>query len=161
MKATMTIILVCIFIDVGIFAQNIHQSISASGGNASGSGGKSSYSVGQTVYTTKTGHNGIVSEGVQQPYEISIVTGKDIYDINLSFSIYPNPATDVLTLSISDNNLANLFFQLTDINGKVIENKEITDLISFINFSPLSKGVYMFSIIQKREQIKTFKIIKN
>jgi len=161
MKATITIILVCFFMDVGIYAQNIHQSISASGGNASGSGGKSSYSVGQTVYNRKTGHNGIVSEGVQQPYEISIVTGKEILDITLSVSVYPNPTTDVLTLSISEINSATLYFQLSDINGKVIENKKITDLNSLINFNPLSKGVYMLRIFQKRKQLKTFKIIKN
>jgi hypothetical protein len=51
------------------------EAIPAGGGNASGSGGSASYSVGQVVYTTNTGTNGSAAQGVQQPYEISVVSG--------------------------------------------------------------------------------------
>ena len=50
------------------------EGINVTGANASGSGGSASYTVGQMVYQTNTGTNGSVAEGVQQPYEISIVT---------------------------------------------------------------------------------------
>lgn len=74
-------------------------SVNATGGNASGDGGSASYSVGQVVYTANTGTNGSVAQGVQQPYEISVVTGiEEAHDIKLSVSVYPNPATDYLTL---------------------------------------------------------------
>jgi hypothetical protein len=42
------------------------------GGEATGSGGSVSYSVGQVVYTTNTGINGSVAQGVQQPYEFQM-----------------------------------------------------------------------------------------
>ena len=53
----------------GLHAQ---ESPTAAGGEATGTGGTSSYSVGQVVYTTATGTNGSLAQGVQQPYEISV-----------------------------------------------------------------------------------------
>jgi hypothetical protein len=43
------------------------ETLSASGGDATGSGGTVSYTVGQVFYTSLTGSTGTVSEGVQQP----------------------------------------------------------------------------------------------
>ncbi|MCB0409870.1 MAG: hypothetical protein KDD29_06595, partial [Flavobacteriales bacterium] len=52
-----------------VFAQ---ENTVSSGGDALGVGGSASYSVGQVVYTTHTGVNGSIAQGVQQPYEISV-----------------------------------------------------------------------------------------
>src|SRR6056297_4018314 len=93
------------------------ESVNATGGNALGSGGSASYSVGQVAYQTHTGTNGSVSEGVQQPFEISVVTGiEEAKGINLSVSAYPNPTTDYLTLRIDELEISNLSFQLYDMN---------------------------------------------
>jgi len=61
---------------LGLTGLQAQESVNAAGGNASGSGGTVSYTVGQVVYTTKTGTNGSVAEGVQQAYEISDPTGE-------------------------------------------------------------------------------------
>ena len=65
-----TILAVCsaLFFSIELQAQEIPI---ASGAVATGIGGSSSYTVGQVVYTTNTGSNGSVAQGVQQPYEIS------------------------------------------------------------------------------------------
>ena len=65
-----TVLLLCF----GMFGLQAQQVVTTSGGNASGSGGSVSYTVGQIVYTTNTDSNGSVAQGVQQPYEISVVT---------------------------------------------------------------------------------------
>jgi len=59
----------------GLHAQ---EAIPASGGNAKGSGGTVSYSFGQVYYISVEGVNGTVAQGVQQPFEISVVTGNKI-----------------------------------------------------------------------------------
>ena len=88
---------------LGLTGLQAQESINATGGIASGSGGSMSYSVGQIVYTTNTGTNGSVAQGVQQPYEISAVIGIEEFNgINLYVSVYPNPTSDYLTLSIGD-----------------------------------------------------------
>ena len=43
--------------------------------------------VGQVVYITSTGINGSVAQGVQQPYEISVITGVNETAINLEMNV--------------------------------------------------------------------------
>lgn len=59
-----------LLLGLGLTGLQAQESVNATGGNASGSGGSASYSVGQVVYTTNTGTNGTVAQGVQQPFEI-------------------------------------------------------------------------------------------
>lgn len=143
----------------GIQAQT---SVNATGGNASGSGGSVSYSVGQVLYQTHTGTNGSVAYGVQQPYEISVVTAiKDAKGINLSVSAYPNPATGYLTLEVNGFELSNLSFQLYDISGKLLQNRKITGNHTGIAMGNLVPATYFVKVVQGNKEVKTFKIIKN
>lgn len=142
----------------GIQAQ---ESINAIGGNASGTGGSVSYSVGQVAYQTHTGANGSVAEGVQQPYEISVVTGiEEAKGINLSVTAYPNPTTDYLTLRIDEFDISNLSYQLYDMNGKLLQNEKITNNQTSIVMSNLVPATYLVNVTQSNKAIKTFKIIK-
>ena len=50
------------------------QAIVPIGGDAIGASGQISYSIGQIAYTTYEGSTGSVSQGVQQPFEISFIT---------------------------------------------------------------------------------------
>jgi len=138
------------------------ESVNATGGDASGSGGSASYSVGQVVYTTNTGANGSVAQGVQQPFEISVVTAiEEAKGINLSISAYPNPTTDYLTLEVKEFELSNLRFQLYDMNGKLLQNEKITSNQTSIVMSNLVPATYFVKVIQSNKEVKTFKIIKN
>ncbi|MFA5432205.1 MAG: hypothetical protein WC319_04945 [Candidatus Paceibacterota bacterium] len=90
-----------LLLGLGLTGLQAQTSVNATGGNALGGGGSASYSVGQVVYATNTGTNGSVAQGVQQPYDISVVTEiEEAKGINLSILAYPNPTTDYLTLSI-------------------------------------------------------------
>ncbi len=135
------------------------QAATASGGNASGSGGTVAYSVGQIVYTTNTGSNGSVAQGVQQAYEISIVLGVENHQVNL-IQAYPNPTIDYLTLNVGDSDLSSLNFQLYDITGKLIENKKITSSTETIHMENLPSAMYFLKVTNNNKEIKTFKIIK-
>ena len=138
------------------------ESTNASGGDATGSGGTVAYSVGQVVYTTNTGASGSVAQGVQQPFEISIVTGiEEAKGINLSVSAYPNPTTDYLTLSIGEFDISNLSYQLYDMNGKLLQNAKITGNQTSIAMGNLVPANYFVKVIQGNKEVKTFKIIKN
>lgn len=140
-------------------AQN---TISALGGNASGSGGSASYSVGQVVYQTHTGTNGTVAQGVQQAYEISVVTDiKEAKGINLSVSAYPNPTTDYLILSIDEFEISNLSYQLYDLQGNLLQNEKITGNQTSIVMGNLVPATYFVKVIQGQREVKIFKIIKN
>lgn len=151
-----------LLLGLGLTGLQAQTSVNATDGDVSGSGGSVSYSVGQVVYTTHTGTSGSVAEGVQQPYEISVVTGlEEAKGINLSVSAYPNPTTDYLTLEVKDVELLNLHFQLYDMNGKLLQNEKITGNQTSIVMSNLVVATYFVKIIQGNKEIKTFKIIKN
>ena len=136
------------------------ETIPATGGNASGSGGTVSYSVGQVVYTTNTGTNGSVAQGVQQPFEISVVTGIEQTAINLVISAYPNPTTDFLQLKVESEKLKDLSFQLYNMQGKLLQNKKIEGNETSIVMSSLVPATYFVKVVQGNKEVKTFKIIK-
>lgn len=149
------------FLLLGLGGLHAQTSINATGGDASGSGGSVSYSVGQIVYTTNTGANGSVTQGVQQSYEISAVTGIDeAKGINLTVTAYPNPTSDYLTLRIVEFDISNLSYQMYDMNGKLLQNEKITGNRTSIFMSKLVPANYFVKIIQENKEIKTFKIIK-
>ena len=58
-----------------------------------------------------------------------------------SFSVYPNPAKDFVTITVGDNVLESV--QFTDINGRVVKT---VNGLNQINTSDLSAGVYMVKI---------------
>ena len=149
------------FLLLGIGALQALETVPASGGEATGGGGTSSYSVGQITYTTDNGTNGSVAKGVQQPYEISIVTGIEATNINLELSVYPNPTTDRLTLAVKDTELNNLKFQLYDLSGKLIQQDQLRDQSTQISMQSLSAGTYLLKVSDNTKTIKIFKIIRN
>jgi len=151
-----------LLLGLGLTGLQAQESINATGGNASGSVGSASYSVGQIVYTTNTGTNGSVAQGVQQPYEISVVTAiEEAKGITLSVSAYPNPTADFLQLKVETEKLKDLSFQLFDMNGKLLQNEKITGDQTSIVMSNLEPATYFVKVIQENKEVKTFKIIKN
>lgn len=150
------ILLFMTFCTTGAFAQESH---TAAGGEATGSSGTVSYSVGQSIYTTNTGISESIAQGVQQPFEISIVTGINETAIDLEIAVFPNPTTNFLTLSIEE--FQGLSFQLIDFQGKLIDSEELKENTSIIKTEGLKSGTYILNIISDDQSIKTFQIIKD
>jgi hypothetical protein len=157
MKKTTTF-LCAVFVSLSSFCQ---VSTAAAGGDATGAAGSANYTIGQVVYTTATGTNGSVAQGVQQPYEISITTGVNKTTIHLEMNVYPNPTTNYLTLKVDEVELSSLNFQLIDLQGKTIENKKITASNTILKMEALPKAIYFLKVTKGNQLIKTFKVIKN
>lgn len=150
-----------LWLGLGLTAVQAQESVNATGGNASGSGGSVSYSVGQVVYNTNTGANGSEAQGVQQPFEISVVTSiEEANGINLSVSAYPNPTTDYITLSVVDFDVTKLSYQLYDTNGKLIQTKKLEENQTYIVLSHLASASYFLKVSENNQVLKTFKIVK-
>jgi hypothetical protein len=137
------------------------ESANAAGGDATGSGGTVAYSGGQVVYTAKSDPSGTVSQGVQQAYEILSV-GINETELNISLSVFPNPTADNLTLQISDYNNEKLTYQLSDMQGKLVNNGQVTAQQTQINTSSLPSATYFINVVnQENKKVQSFKIIKN
>tara|TARA_B100000809_G_scaffold33013_1_gene28813 strand:- start:652 stop:1134 length:483 start_codon:yes stop_codon:yes gene_type:complete len=160
MKHKKTIMSVA-FLLLGLGGLHAQESVNGSGGEATGTGGTTSYSLGQVVYTTATGSNGSVAQGVQQPYEISIITGINATSINLEMNVFPNPTTNYITLKIENEEVESLTYQLIDLKGKLIEDKKIIEIQTSISMETLPKAIYFLKVEKNNKVVKTFKVIKN
>ena len=142
------------------FAQ-AQESANATGGDATGSGGTVAYSIGQVVYTTNTGSNGSVAQGVQHAYEIFTVGIKET-ELNISLTAFPNPTTENLTLQISDYKNEKLTYQLFDMQSKQLNSGQVIAQQTIINTSSLPSATYFIYVVnQENKQVQSFKIIKN
>ena len=141
------------------------ETIPASGGDAKGSGGSVSYSVGQLFYRIYPGTNGSVAEGVQQPWEISVVTGiAEAEGIILTVSAFPNPATDYLILRVENYDFENLEYLLYDVSGRLLKEGKVTSSETTIYMVSLVPAVYFLKVFRTEpsyQEVKTFRIMKN
>jgi len=157
-----------------VFISGAQEAIPASGGNATGQGGSASFTVGQVVYTVLSGEGNLVIQGVQQPYEISVVTSSEEIPITgIDVLAYPNPATDFVTLRIEstlNQDLQPLTYELFDMAGRVLEKQNITSNYTNIRMNHLPSSTYFLKVYNtsgtrlsepnSSVQTKTFKIIK-
>jgi hypothetical protein len=144
----------------GLLTAQAQEAVIAAGGDASGSAGTVAYSVGQIIYSTNTGINGLVAQGVQQPYTISTVLGVEDNPIKLDFTAYPNPTINFLTLNVGNAELSSLSFHLYDLRGILIESRKILNSTETIGMENLPSGMYFLKVTNNNKDLKTFKIIK-
>jgi hypothetical protein len=138
------------------------ESVNTTGASISGNGGSASYSIGQVTYQTYSGTNGSLAAGVQQPYEISVVTAVEPFkEISLSLSAYPNPVADYLTLKVESEKFKDVSYRLYDMNGKLLQSQKMTDSQIEINMKGLAASTYFIKVMVENKEVKTFKIIKN
>ncbi len=84
----------------------------------------------------------------------SLVTGQVVIEPDngiedsekLGVSIYPNPAVDIIEISIDDANIKGLELQVYDVLGKLIIQQAITDQTTQLNIKNLQKGVYILKV---------------
>lgn len=147
-------------ISVSLFAQS---AVVSAGGRAYGSGGSVTYTIGQIADQRVEGGSQYIIEGVQQPYEFQVV-GVNIYPgITLSAVLYPNPTIDKVVLSISNYDIptSGLIMQLFDMNGKQLKTMVIKEAQTEIDFSEYAAATYQLCVVNRKQVLKTFKVVKN
>jgi hypothetical protein len=158
-KEILKIIFVLSLYTTAISAQ---QALPAAGGDGTGSGGSVSFTMGQILYTTNSSSGNISeAQGVQQPYEISIITEiENRPDIRLKCKVYPNPSIGQLTLEIDRYTGKAYHFVLYDIAGKLLQHKKVVDAVTLISIEKYVPATYLLQVMEEDETIQTFKIIK-
>jgi Secretion system C-terminal sorting domain len=157
----------CALVMLGLLLNDLHAqtTIPASGGDASGTGGTVSYSIGQPAYCSNVGGNGTCLQGIQQPYEILAVdVAEEIGTIKRMLSVYPNPTSGSLILTIYNDDspgIQSMVYHIIDKEGKLLENKSVFDKETCIDMGNLTPSTYFLKVIEKNKIIKTFKIVKN
>lgn len=136
--------------------------IPAAGNDAYGNGGSASYSVGQLVYNTYNASEGSLAEGVQQPYEVSIIIGiKETNKDYLVYTLFPNPTSEHLQLEIPVEKVNRITYWLYNMEGKLLQNEKLRNTSTIILVENLPPATYFLKLLEDEKEIQTFKIIKN
>ncbi|NOT36760.1 MAG: T9SS type A sorting domain-containing protein [Saprospiraceae bacterium] len=141
---------------VSVSAQKISPSVVANGGAVMKAGNLSlEWTLGEMITETKTAASLVVTQGFHQSNLASVAV------INTSLeglSVYPNPASSVL---IIDNPIhENLTYQLTNIEGKVIRQNNLSVGSQQLQLDELCNGLYILTILNKQKEQKIFTIEK-
>lgn len=166
MKNSKRFLMLIAILGLTFYGLQAQESVNISGGDAAGSGGKVAYSIGQVVYTTIYGEDGKIFQGVQQPYEILEVSAiEELNENNYNISVFPNPTSDLITISIEgmDNPYAEL--QVYDMMGKLLMSKTMSDTQTQLDFNNLTPATYFVKIMLKedgifQQDVRVFKVKK-
>ena len=160
MKYNIQKFILAFFLFVGIPSLKAQSGFVSSGEEITGANGSVSNSVGQVNYITASGSGGTAQQGLNQPYQILIITGIEETGISLTCSVYPNPSTDFILLKMDNLKSSNLSYQLFDLHGKLLSHKNIESNEEVISMTGFINGVYIVSVKNNSKEVKSFKIIK-
>ncbi len=71
--------------------------------------------------------------------------------------IYPNPTMNFVKVEVP---LADFTYQLTDLNGAILQTEQVVGMNTTVDFSELAQGVYLLKIVQNEKEIIE-RIVKN
>lgn len=86
------------------------------------------------------------------------ITGFD--NTNNSISIYPNPTSSYIDITLKNINTATYEATLYDLTGRVLQHQPINETISRMDLSHIAKGFYFLQIKENNKIYHSIKIIK-
>ena len=135
------------------------QVVSTAGLTSQTASGGISYTIGECVTETFSTSNTTLTQGFQQA-KLTITGINGISNLGYTITAFPNPASDFVKLSVSDNKVKDLRYALYDMNGKVISFKQLENAEMLIPFSDVSPASYILKVFSGQQEVKSFKIIK-
>ncbi|HEY9114319.1 MAG TPA: T9SS type A sorting domain-containing protein [Bacteroidales bacterium] len=96
-------------------------------------------------------------------YNVDVYTSeKETFTEQNNFSVFPNPASDFVSINFDSFGQQNVLISITDMNGRIILQKNISassgKVSEKIEISELSKGVYVVSV-QNNDRLSSRKIV--
>lgn len=147
-------------------AQSLSPSVIASYGKWSDNGGFTlSATSGEMMIQTFTGGINILTQGFQQPDEKTV----GIQELNtdgFSIKIFPNPTSDLVTVSLQSSNADSYSVVMYDLLGRKLAlpgtfEQSSSQLQQTFNLSQLASATYFLCVINTQGEIKhSFKIQK-
>lgn len=139
--------------------------LNASGSNATGSSGSVTYSIGQVFYTSFGISDYHVAQGIQQQELVSkdnLSTADPVEQTETALFIFPNPTTDLVTISMKREDFGNdqRSYTLYDNQGRLMKQGIISQNETPIYLSHLSSSLYILQVFENNRVLKTFKILK-
>jgi hypothetical protein len=165
MKLKYTVLFFLSIVSTSIYAQSIApQSVNSGGTKMTQANGSLSFTVGELVVLSQTDSEGnSLGSGFTSGATISTATIQEPDAELLNVNVFPNPTTDLITVSIQDTKLSDLIIEVTDLNGKIVSSGKYAGISNNIgiNTSSWERGTYFLNLKDNQTQIiGSYKIIK-
>jgi hypothetical protein len=158
MKNTTFIIL--LLLTLFQFNLNAQEIVAPCGDYFSNANGSLSFTLGEAVVETFVGTNKIITQGFQQT-RLLIVDVEDFPYPDPDIEVYPNPTNYILNVRVKNSGNARIKYRLYDPDGKLLLLDESGSHEFFIPMARFEAGTYYLKVTTRREESKSFKIIKN
>ncbi len=124
-----------------------------------------SWTMGECITETQTSANNIITQGFQQNFEYIIGVGiTENPDKDFSIKVFPNPATDFITVSINPltGKASEYLIELYDLQGKKLYTATYTQDEFKLDMFTYPAGTFMLKVMTKgNKTLQNFKIQKN
>lgn len=101
----------------------------------------------------------VVTESTLNTIDDQLVSIKEIVEqVHQQTKIYPNPATDLLTVEFSANAIP-AELRIMDINGKLIRQHRMLNATNQFDVSAFDSGIYLLEMRQKNGQREVIKMV--
>lgn len=133
--------------------------ISTSGGYGTSASAKLAWTIGEPVTETVTGANSILTQGFNQgDLIITVITYPEVKGYTIK--VFPNPAHDIIKISLGENEIENLNYKVIEMTGKVVDKNTLKGIESEIALGNYTPATYFLKIYQGKTEIAAYKIIK-
>ncbi len=141
-------------------AQKLSQNVLNSAGSTFSSGNTTiQFSVGEAVTSSFANNSTLLSQGFNQPIKSDLPTSlRYLSDLDGSFSVFPSPTTEGVTLEMSDKAIVLTKIEVYAADGRLVLSQ--TDAKNFVNLSSLADGVYWLCPMATNKQFSLKKIVK-
>ena len=141
------------------YSQTTNSVVASSGGSGSVGGVSLNWTMGEPI--SKTLSNGTTTLGAGFQQGALTVTSIDEKTTDATFlTVFPNPTTDKVIIKQSQAEAKKLHYDLYSLDGKVLASAQINSTEQTVDFSTLTKGIYIIKVYSDKEVIKSYRIMK-
>jgi hypothetical protein len=151
---------------LGTGTAEAQQVVSTAGNHSENGTVQLSWTVGEPVIFTLSNGSNILTQGMHQS-KLTVTAIKEIELSGLEISAFPNPANEYVNLKVSHLSSdqpgemwKEFSFELYDMNGKVLMQKQIISTETVIKMDSYAPATYFLKVTKDKKLIETFKIIK-
>jgi hypothetical protein len=138
---------------------NAQQVVATAGNLFSNENGSISYTIGEGVASTFSNGDKTLTQGFHQT-GLSVIVVDEPLETDFLIEVFPNPATETVTIKTDKENVSGLQYFLFDQRGKLLIQKNLESSETTIPVEQFPEGFYIIKIQGNMKELKSFKIIK-
>ncbi len=161
MRRSLFLLAFTLLFNISNYAQTISpEVIAASGEYFVTSDVSISWTLGECVVETFQTPNASLHQGFQQSGLVYAAIEENVFD-DVDVTIYPNPTSEYINISIDKNSENAFMLVLNDMKGNILkkEHIELSEKSCRVNFTGYPAGVYILELYHKDKR-ESYKIIK-